>query len=57
MEIVSNCCSVNPTSQNDIDADICPKCLEHCLYIECDEGLEDYLYENKKNRRLDDERE
>jgi len=55
MEIVSNCCSANPTSQNDIDSDMCPKCFEHCEWIECDEGLGDYQYENKKYRRLENE--
>jgi len=53
--VISNCCSANPTCQDDIERDQCPKCFEHCDWIPDDDDKGDYLYECKKdNDKLND---
>jgi len=49
-EIISNCCSASPTDQDCIDGDYCPKCKEHCEWIDPDTDDGDYKYEERKDR-------
>jgi hypothetical protein len=44
-ELVSNCCSAYPASQEDIEGEICPKCFEHCEYVETEDPQEEYAKE------------
>jgi len=50
--VISNCCSANPTCQDDIERDQCPKCLEHCEWLDEDqliaEDRADFEYNFKK---------
>jgi hypothetical protein len=39
-ELISNCCSAHPTSDEMVIGEICPKCYEHCRYEDVDTNEE-----------------
>jgi len=55
-QVLSNCCSAYPTSQDDIERSMCPKCFEWCEWLDEDqliaEDKADADYEAMKEKRL-----
>ena len=45
-EMVSNCCSVKAKTEEDLLAEMCSKCKEHCEYVIVDEDISDEIKRN-----------